>query len=153
MKQVELTHTTLNAIAIFNNKSLYLIILGRGLGVGSHMHITCTHAHTSRTFTPSSSYFWPKLQMHAYLHPSVGEGQGRGLCAHPSRHVYTSRVVTCHVFTCSIISPAAAYKIFFFFRDVTPWGRPLGPPRGYEYPEGVFIHTPEGGVFTLRYVT
>ena len=27
MKQVELTHTTLNAIAIFNNKSLYLIIL------------------------------------------------------------------------------------------------------------------------------
>jgi hypothetical protein len=26
MKQVELTHTTLNAIAIFNNKSLYLII-------------------------------------------------------------------------------------------------------------------------------
>ena len=27
MKQVELTHTTLNAIAMFNNKSLYLIIL------------------------------------------------------------------------------------------------------------------------------
>lgn len=26
MKQVELTHTKLNAIAIFNNKSLYLII-------------------------------------------------------------------------------------------------------------------------------
>jgi hypothetical protein len=75
MKHVELTHTTLNAIAIFNNKSLYLIIF-RGVSVYllhvlgvilTFLIILATSINfdlepiSTRTFTLTLSYFWPKL--------------------------------------------------------------------------------------------
>ena len=70
-----------------------------------------SHVHTRRIFTPASHCFTPKLRcMHILVSPKL-------LMCTPRMHIF-----------------------FFFFRYVTPPGRPLGPPEGYRCPKGIYTH-------------